>query len=95
MWRRSLAGCLVIALLLAPCSAWSDQSPPLPSVTLSAAEAAQIEAALEEAQAALKRSNETIAEQSKTLTRLSILCAALGVALVAEGVASAVRAIRQ
>lgn len=94
MWRRSLAGCLAIALSLAPCSAWSEPSRPAPSVTLSAAEYAQVEAAIAEARAALERSSETIAAQSKTLTRLSILCAALGVALVAEGVASAVWAIK-
>ena len=69
MWRKVLSIGLVFALSLARLSALPPPEPVSPSVTLSAEEYAQIEAAMLHAQEALRQSNETIATQSQLLTQ--------------------------
>lgn len=87
MWRKVLSIGLVFALSLARLSALPQPEPVSPSVTLSAEEYAQIEAAMLHAQEALSQSNETIAAQSRSLTTLWIFSGALVLAVTAEAVA--------
>ena len=94
MWRRCLAGYLILGLLFAPCLASSEPLPSSSGVYLSDSELAKIEAEIKAAQEALKKSSETIAQQSKDLTTLSIFCGVLGGALVLEAVASIIVAIK-
>lgn len=78
---------LAFGLLCAPLSALPSPPPSSPSVTLSPEEAAQIEAAILQAQEALKRSNEEIARLQKLSTTLWIFSGALVAATVLDAVA--------
>lgn len=86
--RKWLILCLAGCLLLSPLSASPLPEPSSSGVWLSDAEAAEMEAALIQAQEALDRSSQKIAQQEKDYKRLLTLCVVLGIALTANGIAT-------
>jgi hypothetical protein len=92
--------CRILAAFLAGCVLLSPLSAlPLPEsssfgVWLSDEEAAEMEAAIVEADKALQALSDKVARQEKDLKRLWIICAALGTALAIDAVAHLVIAIK-
>jgi hypothetical protein len=85
-----LAGCV----LLSPVLALDSPQPSSSGVWLSDEEAAEMEAAILQAQEALDRSSQEIAKQEKDLKRLYWLCALLGAALVIDATAGIIIALK-
>jgi hypothetical protein len=94
MQCRILAVCLAGLVLLSPASALPVPPPSLSGVWLSDAEAAEMEAAIAEADKALQASSDKIARQEKDLKKLWLVCALLGGALAVDAVAHLVIAIK-
>jgi len=80
--------CLAGCLLLSPLSALPLPESSSSGVWLSDEEAAEMEAAILEAQEALDRSSALIAKQEKDYKKLLTLCVVLGIALTANGIAT-------
>ena len=91
---RILAAFLAGLVLLSPLSALPVPEPSSSGVWLSDEEAAEMEAALIQAQEALDRSSDKIAAQEKDLKRLWLAFALLGSALAIDAVAHLVIAIK-
>ena len=91
---RILAAFLAGCILLSPLSALPSPPPSSSGVWLSDAEAAEMEAAIKQAQEALDKSSAKIAQQEKDLKRLWTLCAVLGIALAVDATAHLVIAIK-
>ena len=94
MCRKLIAVCLAGCVLLSPLSALPSPPPSSSGVWLSDEEAAEMEAAMVQAQEALQRSSDKIAAQEKDLKRLSLFCVLLASALAIDAAAHLVIAIK-
>jgi hypothetical protein len=94
MCRKLIAVCLAGCVLLSPVLALPSPPPSSSGVWLSDEEAAEMEAAILQAQEALDRSSDKIAAQEKDLKRLYWLCGALAIVLAVDATAHLVIAIK-
>jgi hypothetical protein len=94
MCRKLIAVCLAGCVLLSPLSALPSPPPSSSGVWLSDEEAAEMEAAMVQAQEALQRSSDKIAAQEKDLKRLSLFCVLLASAIAVDAAAHLVIAIK-
>ena len=95
MCRKLIALCIAGCVLLSPLSALDSPPPSSLGVWLSDAEAAEMEAAMSQAQEALKASSDKIAKQEKDLKRLYWLCGALVVVLAVDATAEIIEAVKR
>jgi hypothetical protein len=94
MCRKLIAVCLAGCVLLSPVLALPSPPPSSSGVWLSDEEAAEMEAAILQAQEALDRSSDKIAAQEKDLKKLWTLCGALALVLAVDATAPLVIAIK-